>query len=103
MKILSAEQIRAADANTIANEPISSLALMERAAQQCTNWLLSKFTKDEQFAIDSTANMVPEHIGRFCGAASYAVECLFENVGDEPCNCKQSTLQIVSRENVKNN
>lgn len=32
MKVLSAKQIRAADAYTIENEPISSLALMERAS-----------------------------------------------------------------------
>lgn len=51
MKILSAEQIRAADAYTIANEPVSSLALMERAARRCTEWLLNKFKNDEQFTI----------------------------------------------------
>lgn len=33
MKILSADQIRAADAFTIKNEPIASLALMERASE----------------------------------------------------------------------
>ena len=32
MKLLSAEQIRQADAFTIANEPIASADLMERAA-----------------------------------------------------------------------
>ena len=51
MKILSAEQIRKADAYTITNEPISSIALMERAAMECTRWLLKKFKKEEQFAI----------------------------------------------------
>lgn len=35
--VLSAEQVREADAATMANEPISSLALMERAAQACTD------------------------------------------------------------------
>ena len=45
--------------------------------------------------------MAPEHIRRFCGAASYAVEYLFENVGDEPgAIVKVDTLQVASRENV---
>ncbi|MEE4178443.1 MAG: NAD(P)H-hydrate dehydratase [Bacteroides sp.] len=35
MKILDAPQIRQLDAYTIANEPISSIDLMERAARQC--------------------------------------------------------------------
>jgi len=39
MKILSSEQIRSADAYTIANEPISSIDLMERAATACTGWI----------------------------------------------------------------
>ncbi|SFC92300.1 NAD(P)H-hydrate epimerase [Flexibacter flexilis DSM 6793] len=42
MKILSAAQIRLADQYTIAHEPISSLALMERAATQCTQWLTAR-------------------------------------------------------------
>jgi ADP-dependent NAD(P)H-hydrate dehydratase / NAD(P)H-hydrate epimerase len=42
MKILSAEQIRKWDEYTIANEPISSLDLMERAATKCTKWLLNQ-------------------------------------------------------------
>ncbi len=43
MKILSVESIRAADKYTIANEPIPSVDLMERAANQCTNWLKEHF------------------------------------------------------------
>mgnify|MGYP002619707587 CR=1 FL=1 len=39
IKILTVEQIREADAQTIANEPISSSGLMERAASQCFRWL----------------------------------------------------------------
>ena len=43
MKILSAEQIRQWDQYTIDHEPVSSLYLMERAAQQCTDWIISNF------------------------------------------------------------
>lgn len=39
MKILPIEKIREADAYTIANEPIASIDLMERAATTCYQWL----------------------------------------------------------------
>ncbi len=39
MKILSAEQIREADAYTIAHEPVKSVDLMERAAKACVEWI----------------------------------------------------------------
>lgn len=40
MKIFSAEQIKAWDAYTIAQEPISSIDLMERAAAKCAEWII---------------------------------------------------------------
>lgn len=42
MKILSAEQIRAGDAYTIKHEPISSIDLMERAAERCYQWIYDR-------------------------------------------------------------
>ena len=39
MKILTAEQIRQADAYTIKHEPIKSIDLMERAASRCFDWI----------------------------------------------------------------
>jgi ADP-dependent NAD(P)H-hydrate dehydratase / NAD(P)H-hydrate epimerase len=39
VQILTADEIRAWDAYTIANEPIASIDLMERAAAQCVHWL----------------------------------------------------------------
>lgn len=39
--VLSASAIREADARTIANEPITSWALMERAAQRCTERIVA--------------------------------------------------------------
>lgn len=41
MKILSSEELRKADAYTIAHEPIKSINLMERAAKECVKWLTS--------------------------------------------------------------
>lgn len=43
MKIFSVPQIQAADKYTIANEPIASVDLMERAANACVNWITQKF------------------------------------------------------------
>ena len=43
MKIFNAEQIRNWDAYTIANEPISSINLMERAAAACCEWITNSF------------------------------------------------------------
>lgn len=43
MKVLTAEEIRQWDQFTIANEPVSSLDLMERAAAKCAEWILENF------------------------------------------------------------
>jgi ADP-dependent NAD(P)H-hydrate dehydratase / NAD(P)H-hydrate epimerase len=51
MKILTAEQIRAADSYTIMHEPISSIALMERAADTCTQWITNHFPNDTLFIV----------------------------------------------------
>ncbi len=41
MKILSSDQIRKWDEYTIANEPVASIDLMERAAKACTDWMVN--------------------------------------------------------------
>ncbi|WP_295117230.1 NAD(P)H-hydrate dehydratase [uncultured Chitinophaga sp.] len=51
MKIFSAEQIRAADAYTIAHEPVSSIMLMERAAAACAAWIRNKFSETTPICI----------------------------------------------------
>jgi NAD(P)H-hydrate epimerase len=45
LKIFSAEQIKAADAYTIKNEPIKSIELMERAAGRCFDWIYENAPK----------------------------------------------------------
>ncbi len=42
-KLFSAKQLKRWDAYTIMHEPITSIALMERAAIQCTQWLKEKW------------------------------------------------------------
>ncbi len=51
MKILSAGEIRAWDQYTILHEPVSSLMLMERAAGQCFEWLMSAYPSAPSFTI----------------------------------------------------
>lgn len=54
MKIFSAAQMQKWDAYTIANEPITSIDLMERAATVCSKWLIGK-------------NFGQQHFRVFCG------------------------------------
>ena len=51
MKILSAEEIRLWDQFTIEQEPISSINLMERAADKCVEWLLQQYPDAPSFAV----------------------------------------------------
>jgi hydroxyethylthiazole kinase-like uncharacterized protein yjeF len=51
MKILSAEEIRLWDQYTIQHEPIASIALMERAAGKCVDWLEENGYVESQFSI----------------------------------------------------
>lgn len=51
MKILTAAQVKAWDHFTIQNEPISSIALMERAAAACVKWILTHYPSTHQFSI----------------------------------------------------
>jgi len=51
MKIFTAEQIHEWDKYTIANEPISSLDLMERAASKCTHWIRKNYTRATEIRV----------------------------------------------------
>jgi len=51
MKILSANQIREADAYTIRHEPISSIHLMERASEAFIQWFVQRFDSAHSVAI----------------------------------------------------
>ena len=51
MKIFTAEQQRAADAYTIANEPIASIDLMERASQKCFDRIQELYPELKRIAI----------------------------------------------------
>ena len=51
MKILSASQIRQADAHTIEHEPIPSIDLMERASLAFVNWFMNQFDEGQPINI----------------------------------------------------
>lgn len=51
MKVLSVPQIREADAYTIAQEPVASIDLMERAARACKNRITAGFDLRKRFVI----------------------------------------------------
>jgi ADP-dependent NAD(P)H-hydrate dehydratase / NAD(P)H-hydrate epimerase len=51
MKIFSAAQIKQWDAYTIANEPITSIDLMERAAAKCCEWIIKQNFVEKRFHI----------------------------------------------------
>ena len=51
MKILSAAQVRQADAYTIAHEPVASVDLMERAAAACLRWIEKNILENYSFKI----------------------------------------------------
>lgn len=46
-KILPAKLIKGADLDTIKNEPIASIDLMERASLACVNWIIERFPKEK--------------------------------------------------------
>ncbi|MBN1598313.1 MAG: NAD(P)H-hydrate dehydratase [Bacteroidales bacterium] len=51
MKLFTANKIREADAYTIAKEPIDSIGLMERAANQLASWINCKTGKEQSIKI----------------------------------------------------
>ncbi len=51
MKIFNTEQIRSADKFTIAHEKISSLNLMERAAEASLRWILANIKQSSRFSV----------------------------------------------------
>ncbi|MEO6731011.1 MAG: NAD(P)H-hydrate dehydratase [Ferruginibacter sp.] len=51
MKIFSTAQVRQWDAYTIANEPVRSVDLMERAASACFNWLINNLNNSSTYTV----------------------------------------------------
>lgn len=51
MKIFTAEKIQKCDEFTIANEPVSSIQLMERAAESCAHWISENCKIHKNFTV----------------------------------------------------
>src|SRR5512136_1098925 len=51
MKIFNTRQIKEIDSQTIKNEPVSSVDLMERAADQLMRWYLRNFDRSRRVII----------------------------------------------------
>ena len=51
MKLLTSQQLRQCDQYTIEHEPISSHALMERAAMKCVEWISGNIQSDRTIRI----------------------------------------------------
>jgi hydroxyethylthiazole kinase-like uncharacterized protein yjeF len=79
MKILPIEKVREADAYTIANEPVLSIDLMERAATACFKWLSKRLKKNQEIMIfcgqgnNGGDGLV---VARLLGTAGYPVKVI---------------------------
>jgi hydroxyethylthiazole kinase-like uncharacterized protein yjeF len=107
MKILSAAQIKACDAATISNTPISSIDLMERAASACTEWILANYDKEALFVIlCGTGNNGGDGLAlaRMLHREGYGVKAFLLQTGAElsrDCQSNLLRLQRVTPNNIQ--
>ena len=67
MKIFSSKQIRQWDAFTIANEPIASIDLMERASAKCAEWIIhNNYGKEHLHFFCSKGQKWIDEYGKIC-------------------------------------
>ncbi|MCX6297075.1 MAG: NAD(P)H-hydrate dehydratase [Bacteroidetes bacterium] len=105
MKILTVDQIRTADSFTIKNEPISSLDLMEHAAEACVNWIKEKFDNKYEFKIVcGTGNNGGDGlaIARLLKKNHYKIEVLIINYSKKRTsdfNANLEKLKLISNSN----
>ena len=104
MKILDAAQIRECDRFTIENEPISSIDLMERAADAITDWLIGNyFYCDTHFTFfagsgnnGGDALAVARKLAKmFGGVTVYKL-----NIGNNSPDCQQNLERMQSTDGV---
>ena len=104
MKILNAAQIKECDRFTIENEPISSIDLMERAADAITDWLIGNyFYCDTHFTFfagsgnnGGDALAVARKLAKmFGGVTVYKL-----NIGNNSPDCQQNLERLQSVDGV---
>ena len=105
MKILDAAQIRECDRFTIANEPIASIDLMERAADAITDWLTGNYIFcDTQFTIfagsgnnGGDALAVARKLAKMFGGGVTVYKL---NIGNNSPDCQQNLERLQSTDDV---
>jgi len=102
MKILSALQIKKADQDTITNEPISSIDLMERAAEKCCEFFPPVGKWNHLVVICGTGNNGGDGlaIARLQLGNFKSVRVLILITGKQPSENFNSNLKRLQEENV---
>ena len=100
MKIFTTSQIRQLDQLTIEREPISSIALMERAADR----ILQQFKKDWNFGRDIVILAGPGNnggdglaLGRMLLQIGYEVQIILLHTGSISSDCKQNRERLAEQ------
>jgi len=86
MKIFRCEQIREIDSYTIANEPVSSLDLMERAALKLFEWISRRFDRSKRIVVFAGAGNNGGDglaLARFLAEERYKTEVHFVHHSDK--------------------
>lgn len=88
-KIFSVDKIRLADRYTMEHEPISSIDLMERAANECVIWLKQRAYENQEFVVfagpgnNGGDGLV---IARLLSDAGYGIQVFVLNLNDKFSN-----------------
>ena len=104
MKILSAIQIKQADNFTIKNEPISSLALMERAGKKCFDWIVNKTdTTKKYIIICGTGNNGGDGlvIAKLLSDNQYNVEVIILTSSQEYSDDFKNNFESIKKTNIQ--
>ena len=104
MKILNQSQILEADRQTIALEPISSIALMERASKACSHWIFERYDNDRPFwLICGTGNNGGDGLALYRLLTKKKYPCrLFEYpLGQKPSEDYSRNRERIKKEDIK--
>lgn len=101
LPILNAEQVRASDAHAIASEPISSLDLMERAADRCAQRIIELLRQGAWGAPNETSFLVIAGMGNN-GGDGLVVARLLHGAGYPVRVVRCEYRQQVSADNAAN-
>lgn len=105
MKIFTGEQIRELDRQTIVNEPIESINLMERAAKAITTAITKRWTADKSvvvFAGPGNNGGDALAVARLLSEAGYSVEAFLFNIsGRLSVDCATNRDRLAESKKIK--